>query len=168
VGAAYRLGKNLVLRGGFGICYLPSNTGHFSSPNEYGEEPFSPGTQMIPYGTNPNGIAANEVHRFGAHRPGYWLECLSTTNLWRIERALHKPVEEWSCQAGQRIPGEIVRKPGPVAGLSGYNFSYSDNLANRNGPLHSIQNIPAGTLSSWLSQYIASNRQNRGQTDPQV
>src|SRR5260370_9409855 len=56
VGAAYQLGHNMVLRGGFGISYLPSNTGYFSTPNEYGEESFSPRTQMIPYGPSPNGL----------------------------------------------------------------------------------------------------------------
>jgi trimeric autotransporter adhesin len=49
IGAAYRIASTLVLRGGFGISYLPSNTGYFSSPNEFGASSFSAGTQMLPY-----------------------------------------------------------------------------------------------------------------------
>ena len=44
----------------------------------------------------------------------------------------------------------------------GYSMSYSNNLANRNWPLQSMQNIPAATLSSWMAQYVASN----GATNP--
>ena len=36
VGAAYQWNDRTVLRGGFGITYLPTNTGYFSSPVDYG------------------------------------------------------------------------------------------------------------------------------------
>ena len=45
VGAAYQITNSLVARGGFGITYLPSNTGYFSSPNDYGEASFAPGNK---------------------------------------------------------------------------------------------------------------------------
>jgi len=58
VGMAYQAMPGLVLRGGFGVTYLPSNTGYFSGPNDYGSTSFGSGTNMIPYGATPNGRPA--------------------------------------------------------------------------------------------------------------
>ncbi len=65
VGAAYRITNSFVIRGGFGITYLPSNTGYFSSPNEFGASSFSAGTQMLPYGTTPAGIPVRTFDQQG-------------------------------------------------------------------------------------------------------
>ena len=46
----------------------------------------------------------------------------------------------------------------------GYSASHSTNLMNRNFPINSIQQLPPSLLSSWRSQYIASN----GVTNPQT
>jgi hypothetical protein len=56
VGAAYQVSPSFVIRGGFGITYLPSNTGYFTSPTDYGTSMFSSGTLQQPYGPNPNGV----------------------------------------------------------------------------------------------------------------
>ncbi|MGH9371894.1 MAG: TonB-dependent receptor, partial [Vicinamibacterales bacterium] len=50
VGAAYQLNDRTVLRGGLGVTYLPSNTGFFSGPTDYGSANFSTGVSQIPYG----------------------------------------------------------------------------------------------------------------------
>ena len=51
-------GKN-VIRGGYGIAYLPSNSGYFASPVDYGTSSFSSGTMQQPYGLNPSGVPAS-------------------------------------------------------------------------------------------------------------
>ena len=56
VGAAYQSNDRTVLRGGFGITYLPSNTGYFSGPTDYGSANFSGGVTQTAYGTNPRGV----------------------------------------------------------------------------------------------------------------
>jgi hypothetical protein len=162
LGAAYRFGDNLVLRGGFGISYLPSNTGYFSSPNEYGEESFSPGTQMIPYGINPNGVPAT---RFTDPAPVVLAtgSNAAAPQIYGGSNALFtNQLKNGIARQGNIFLEKSFGARGQWLASVGYNFSYSDNLANRNWPLQSRQNIPASTLSGWLSQYVASN----GATDP--
>ncbi len=162
LGAAYQLGHNMVLRGGFGISYLPSNTGYFSSPNEYGEESFSPGTQMIPYGTTPNGVpsttftdSAPIVQATGSNA--------AAPQIYGGSNALFtNHLKNGIAKQGNIFVEKSFGSRGQWLASVGYNFSYSNNLANRNWPLQSMQNIPASTLSSWMSQYIATN----GATNP--
>ena len=62
VGAAYRVRSNLVARGGFAISYLPTNTGNFSSPNDYGEATWTSGnTGALTYGSSPHGIPTEVI-----------------------------------------------------------------------------------------------------------
>lgn len=56
LGAAFRLNQATVLRGGFGITYVPTNTGYFSGPTDYGSVSFSTGVNVQPYGANPQGV----------------------------------------------------------------------------------------------------------------
>ena len=162
VGAAYQLGRGLVLRGGFGISYLPSNTGYFSSPNDYGASSFSAGTQMIPYGTNPNGVP---VSTFNNSVPiiaptGY---NTSAPQIYGGSNALF--TTQFKNGIAKQVNFFVEKAFGPNQQwlLSvGYSGSFSNNLMNRNYAFQSMQNIPAGTLSTWLSQYIASN----GATNP--
>ena len=44
------------VRGGFGVTYLPANTGYFSGPTDYGSANFSAGVSQVPYGLNPAGV----------------------------------------------------------------------------------------------------------------
>jgi Carboxypeptidase regulatory-like domain/TonB dependent receptor-like, beta-barrel len=53
LGAAYLLNPSTVIRGGFGITYLPTNTGYYSGPTAYGAGSFSTGTNIQPYGLTP-------------------------------------------------------------------------------------------------------------------
>jgi trimeric autotransporter adhesin len=163
LGAAYRLKSDLVIRGGFGISFLPSNTGYFSSPNEYGASSFSAGTQMLPYGTTPAGVPVTTFNQsspivaptgtsitapqiYGGSNALFTRQLKNQiakqTNVF-IEKSLGKGGHEWLLSAG-------------------YSGSFSNHLSNRNYPFENMQNIPASTLSTWLTQYIASN----GQTNP--
>ena len=45
-----------MFRGGFGITYLPTNTGYFSGPVDYGVANFAAGTLQQAYGPNPAGV----------------------------------------------------------------------------------------------------------------
>ena len=56
VGFAYRLGNSLVLRGGYGRTFTPSNTGFNANSFSYGEAAFANGTNPMPYGLNPDGV----------------------------------------------------------------------------------------------------------------
>src|SRR5579872_1600065 len=55
LGAAYRIKSNWVLRGGYGVAYGANSTGWYDGPFAYNMGAFQTGTQILPYGTNPNG-----------------------------------------------------------------------------------------------------------------
>jgi hypothetical protein len=162
VGAAYQLGRGLVLRGGFGISYLPSNTGYFSSPNDYGASSFSAGTQMIPYGTSPNGIPVTTFNNpvpiiapTGSNA--------SAPQIFGGSNALF--TRQFKNGIAKQANAFIEKAFGPnqqwLASV-GYSGSYSNNLMNRNYWFQNMQDIPSATLAAWQSQYIASN----GATNP--
>jgi len=51
VGLAYRVGENTVVRGGYGLSYLPSNTGLLFGPYSYYESSWGLGDTNKPFGT---------------------------------------------------------------------------------------------------------------------
>lgn len=152
----------MVLRGGFGITYLPSNTGYFSSPNEYGEESFSPGTQMLPYGLNPAGVP---VTRFSDPAPVVAAtgSNVAAPQIYGGSNALFtRQMKNAIAKQGNIFIEKSFGSHGQWLASLGYSFSYSNNLQNRNWPLQSLQNVPASLRSAWLTQYLASN----GATNP--
>lgn len=62
LGAAYRLGGTWVIRGGYGISYLPTNTGYYDGTFNYGSSPFAYSTVTLPYGTDPQGVPIGRWH----------------------------------------------------------------------------------------------------------
>jgi hypothetical protein len=56
VGAAFRATQSIVVRGGYGITYTPTNTGLLHGPFNFGAAPFSLYLNQTPYGTNPSGV----------------------------------------------------------------------------------------------------------------
>ena len=155
VGAAYSVNDRTVLRGGFGITYLPSNTGYFSGPTDYGSANFSAGVTQTAYGTTPRGVpvirfsdpapiapaiggdpTAPQVYGIGEARFDRHFKN-GQARQWNlfIERSLFK---NWMASIG-------------------YTASVSRNLFNRSYPIQNLQSIPADTLAQWRDQYIASN-----------
>jgi hypothetical protein len=162
LGAAYRLTQSLVVHGGFGISYLPSNTGYYSSPNEYGASSFSAGVQMIPYGTNPAGVP---VLTFNQSAPivAPTGSNINAPQIYGGSNALFtRQLENQIAKQVNFFVEKSFGQNGSWLLSAGYSGSFSNHLTNRNYPFQSLQNIPQATLSSWLSQYIASN----GQTNP--
>jgi hypothetical protein len=168
VGFAYRLRPNLVARGGFAINYLPSNTGFFSSPNDYGEATWTSGnTGSQTYGANPHGIptamitdAAPIIAATGsnalapqtygvaeAYFPRNFKVALQDQFNFTVETSFGKKAE-WLFSAG-------------------YVGSRENHLFTRNLAFEGIQSISAsapGTLQAWRQTWINSN----GATQPQT
>jgi Carboxypeptidase regulatory-like domain len=155
VGAAYSVNSSTVVRGGFGITYLPSNTGYFSGPTDYGSANFSGGVTQTTYGSNPRGVpvirfsdpapiapaiggdpTAPHVYGIGEARFDRHFKN-GQARQWNvfIERSLFK---NWMTSIG-------------------YTASVSRNLFNRSYPIQNLQSIPAETLAQWHQQYIDSN-----------
>lgn len=154
-GIAYQLNDVTVVRGGFGITYLPSNTGYFSSPVDYGAVNFSSGVNQIPYGTSPNGVP---VYSFSDSAPlaiavgadddnpqVYGLGESRFDRHYKNGRAM-----QWNAFVERRLKGNWMAS-------IGYSASKSNNLMNRSYPINSLQQVSASTLADWRAAYIASN-----------
>ena len=159
VGAAYQVTKTTVIRGGFGISYLPSNTGYFSGPTDYGTSQFSTGTQQLPYGSSPQGIPVHITDApplaiaAGANPAApinYGIAESKFDRHFRNGRAM-----QWNVFLERTFARNWFVS-------AGYSASHSSNLENRNFPIDSVQQISPSLLADWRSQYIASN----GVTNP--
>ena len=62
LGAAYQLNQSTVVRGGFGMTYVPSNTGFNDGPGFYGAQPYTTAVTGQPYGTNPQGVVIGKFY----------------------------------------------------------------------------------------------------------
>ena len=140
VGAAYHSNDRTVVRGGFGVTYLPSNTGYFSGPTDYGSANFSAGVTQTAYGSNPRGVpvirfsdpapiapaiggdsSAPQVYGIGEARFDRHFKN-GQARQWNvfIERSLFR---NWMASIG-------------------YTASVSRNLFNRSYPIQNLQSLP--------------------------
>jgi hypothetical protein len=162
VGFAYQPLQNTVVRGGFGITYLPSNTGYFSSSNDYGGAPFAAGNQALPFGSTPNGVPVTRltdplpiVAAVGANQAAPQIYGTSTTY---FDRHLKNQVAK---QANVFLEQAFGTGQTWIMSL-GWSGAFSNNLTTRGQPFQSLQSIDPAILSTWKAQYVASN----GQTNP--
>ena len=160
VGVAFRLSDSMVLRAGYGISYLPSNTGFFDGPYAYGEDTFSPGTNGVVYGTHPAGLIVGTYGQttqiipvcttpscpglYGAPNP-------------RFDSFGYKDgsVQQWNVFLQRRIGSKWLVQ-------AGYSAAKGSHLPYARIPLNSAQFISPSTLGSWQQNYVASN----GKTNP--
>ena len=162
VGAAYQFNPTLVVRGGFGITYLPTNTGYYSSPTDYGEAAWAPGNQAFEYGDNPNGVPVTEFTDASPILPATGANYAAPQN-YAVGEALFDVhlKNQYSRQANVFI--EKAFGAGSQWLLSvGWSDSISRHLTTNGSTLEDLQNVPAAVLQSWKSQYIANN----GTSDP--
>jgi Carboxypeptidase regulatory-like domain/TonB dependent receptor-like, beta-barrel len=161
-GAAYQITPTLVVRGGFGIAYLPSNTGYFSSPNDYGEASFAPGNEALPFGANPNGVPVTEFTSAAPLVPAVGANISAPQNYGITEayfdRHLHNQVAR---QANVFIEKSFGASGQWLASL-GWSDSVSHHLTTRAQTFEDLQSVAPAVLSNWKAQYIANN----GGSDP--
>jgi hypothetical protein len=165
VGGAWQIRQNLVARGGFAISYLPSNSGYFSSPNDYGENSFTSGnTGALTYGSAPHGVPT-EVITDAAPLVAATGSNASAPQIYGVgqayfDRHLKNQIAK---QANFFLEQAFGNKAQWIMSM-GWSGSYSDHLTTRNLNFENIQNVPAATLSGWRSTYISSN----GTVNPQT
>ena len=165
LGAAYQLDDRTVLRGGFGITYIPSNTGNYSSNLLYYENAFSASTNDEPYGLTPQGVPVGQFSTDGASTgpaiivpapgPNPKNPAVYSPGSAFITNEPNGRVMQWNVF--------VERKLSPSWFLSaGYVGTYGSHLQTGWLSFENEQNVPASVLSSWHSQYVASG----GTLDP--
>ncbi|HMG01715.1 MAG TPA: TonB-dependent receptor [Edaphobacter sp.] len=164
VGFAWQVYPGTVVRGGFGITYLPTNSGYFSSSNDYGGAPFAAGNQSLPYGTSPNGVPVTRltdpgtlVAAVGANQAAPQIYGTQTTY---FDRHLKNQV----AKQGNLFIEQAFGKGQQWIMSLGWSASFSDNLTTRGQPIENVQSVDPSIRATWRSQYIASNGTNPATT----
>jgi hypothetical protein len=155
LGAAYQLDDRNVIRGGFGVTYLPTSTGYFPSPVDYGAVTFSSGVNQIPYGDNPRGVP---VYKFSDPAPLSIAVRNDVNNPRaygigeaRFDRHYKNGLAmQWNLFVERRLGTAWLAS-------AGYAASVSRNLMNRSFPIQNRQSLQSSTLAAWRQQYIDSN-----------
>jgi len=167
IGAAYRWGNSLVLRGGYGRTFTPSNTGYNANGFSYGMAPFANGTEDKPYGSFPNGVP---VGRFEDPQNTHIIEAkgaVQDPNLYgnvyqsvgadrfRKQGFKNGQVDQWNFFIERTFGKDWLAAVGYVG-------SHASNLPWRWFPLNGQFNVADSTLKGWQDQWLASN----GTVDP--
>ncbi len=119
-GAAYRVTDTLVVRGGYGITYIPTNTGLLHGPFNFGASPFSVYLNQIPYGTNPSGVPigtfSDPAVSVPVTGPGANPEAPqnygTSPNLFQRSNYLDGRVQQWNFFIEKRLPGSWIASVG--------------------------------------------------------
>jgi hypothetical protein len=166
VGAAYRLRSNLVARGGFAISYLPSNTGFFSSPNDYGEATWASGnTGSQTYGPSPQGIPTERITDAAPLIAATGADVLAPQTYGVNEAYFNRHFQNALQDQFNFTMESSFGAKAQWLFSAGYAGTRENHLMTRNLPIQNIQTISAsapGTVLAWRQGRINSN----GATDP--
>ena len=160
VGVAYQVAKDTVIRGGYGITYLPSNSGYFASPVDYGTSSFSSGTMEQPYGLNPSGVPALHFWETTPVNIAVGANPSAPSIYGVSEDKFDRHFQNGMAQQYNVFVEHTFANTWFVS--AGYSASHSTNLMNRSYNVNSLQFVDPTVLSAWRAQYIASN----GTTNP--
>ncbi len=154
-GAAYRFGENMVLRGGYGITYLPSNTGFFNGPFNYGMQSFAPNTDAQPFGNNPAGLVVGNfaqitrlVQPTGSDASAPVLYGNPSPRFDRVD---------YPTSFVQQANLFLERKAGNWLVAGGWSGAFGRRLALSRLSINSDQFLPDSTLADWRTNYISRN-----------
>ncbi|HXN21325.1 MAG TPA: TonB-dependent receptor [Candidatus Dormibacteraeota bacterium] len=161
LGAALQVRRSLVVRGGYGVTYVPSNTGFNDGPGFYGGTPFGISAVGLPYGTTPAGVP---VGAFNSPAVNQIVGPIGPNPLdpriYGGERRFpydykNGYVQQWNFFLEQKLgPDWIVS--------AGYIGSHGGHLQVAYVPINSPQLIDPQLLDSWRNTYVGSN----GTTNP--
>ena len=155
LGAAYQVNDGFVLRGGFGITYLPSNTGYFSGPTNYGSNTFSSGVNMLPYPNN------NAIPEHFSDAPPLQVATGANSAAPQLygqggnQRLFDRDFQngkayQWNVFAEKQLPRNWFVS-------LGYSASAGRDLMLNNFQFQNLQLIDPSVLDSWRNTYIASS-----------
>ena len=161
LGVAYRVRRDLAVRAGAGVAFLPSNSGYFDGPFLFGSTSFDPSTNSQPYGFGTqNGVPVGTfdsaaVNQFvpatgadttapglygGVGGPRFATRGFKNSYVYQANLHLQQDLGQgWSVDFGYNV--EIGKR-------LQLGSSYSPN---------SDQLLPDSVLQSWRANYISRN-----------
>ncbi len=161
IGAAYRLSDKWVVRGGYGIAYAANNTGWYDGPFAYNMGAFAQGTQILPYGTNPNGtlvgnfwdpVSSPIIPAVGANSGAPQLYGAGGT-FFNVQQEHPSRADMWNVFIERQLSRTWLLSVG-------YTGTRGTNLLQARYPLQTNQSVSASVLASCRSAYISSNGNN--------
>ena len=162
VGAAWQITRSLVARGGFGITYMPSNTGYFSSPNDYGEGSWAPGNQALPFGPTPSGVPTSEFNTAAPLVAAVGSNLSAPQNYGISEAFFDRHLHNQVARQANFFLEKSFGAGGQWLVSAGWSDSVSHYLTTRNLSFQNNQLVEPAVLGAWKSQWIANN----GTSDP--
>jgi hypothetical protein len=165
VGFGYKLGDRSVLRGGYGISYLPTNTGYFDGPFAYGEDTFSAYTVSDVYGPNPAGVPVGAYYQVsrvvnGTGADPKFPAIYGSGQLPRFDRHnyVDGKVQQWNVVLESRL-GRNWQVSASYAGNKGLHLPFARI------PLNSNELLPPSLLQFWRDAYLLRNGTGSPATD---
>jgi hypothetical protein len=178
LGAAYKLDATTVIRGGFGIAYLPTNTGYgATSQNNAAFTTHNVQNYSAVFGANPDGVP---IGQFQSPQVAVIIPALGTniSNPLQYGGSANTYLQNYRDGYDGRLLQwnaffEKSFTPNDIFSL-GYSASRGDRMPFSNVPINGgganstgttpagFQTISPALLATWRQQYIASN----GATNP--
>lgn len=167
IGFAYRVTERFVVRGGYGLTYVPTNTGYFDGPFTYGMDSFDTYLSENVFGLNPNGVPAGQFNSVGDVNNiirGTGSDP-NPANLYGVS-SFRFPFRDYRNGRTQQFNLFVERHVGNDWLVSaGWTRSKGDHLAFARLPVNHIQQLPESLLAGWREQYIARNGTGHPGTD---
>lgn len=165
VGIAYRVSGTLVVRTGYGITYMPTNTGYFDGPFSYGQDTFAGFTNSLPFGLDPAGTLSGRYYQVnsvvqptGAEVASPRLYGGTPGPRFDVRGYKNGMVQQWNFFIEKRFGGTWLASVG-------YTGSKGAHLPFARVPLNSMQFLPDSLLDGWRSAWIAANGLNNPATE---
>jgi hypothetical protein len=157
VGFAWRPRPSLVVRGGYGLTYLPTNVGYYTNSQTFGALSFAPHVDAQPFGLDPQGVPAGR----------FWDNALYTVvpavaadpSLPQLYGAGSTYFFDRDGTRNGRVHQAnlfVERRIGAWVFAVGYAGARGSRLQNTRWQWNSDQLIPAATLAAWRAEYIRS------------
>jgi hypothetical protein len=161
VGIAYQVKQSLVARGGYGLTYVPSNTGFNDGPGFYGAASFTPSVIGAAYGSSPAGVVIGPFNSQAVNPivPPVGPNVQDPRIYGGARRFPYDYkngyVQQWNVFLEQKLGANWIVS-------AGYIGSHGSRLQVAYIPINSAQLVDPQLLTSWRDTYIASN----GTTNP--
>ena len=158
LGVAWRATDTFVVRSGFGINYLPTNSGYYGGPYYYGVQNFAPNVIAQPFGANPAGVLVGTFNQVttavpalgaDAKAPQYYGDGSNQPRfIWDGQK--NARVLQWNLFLEKKLGNDFLVSAG-YTGTRAYNLQFGRVQVN------SFQFLPDSTIQQWRQSYVANN-----------